>query len=122
VSRRQLTWIGATIAAAALLLVGAAAAAPTKVVGKVGPGYTISLSLGGKKVRTLKAGRAYRFVVTDRSEDHDFHLIGPGVNRVITGQDFMGTRAVVVKLRKGTYRFLCAPHSDAMRGSFRAVS
>jgi hypothetical protein len=58
VSRRQLTWIGATIAAAALLLVGAAAAAPTKVVGKVGPGYTISLSLGGKKVRTLKAGKA----------------------------------------------------------------
>ena len=110
-SRRQLTWIGATIAAAALLLVG-----------KVGPGYTISLSLGGKKVRTLKAGKAYRFVVTDRSEDHDFHLIGPGVNRVITGKDFMGTRAVVVKLRKGTYRFLCAPHSDAMRGSFRAVS
>jgi plastocyanin len=44
------------------------------------------------------------------------------VNRVITGEDFMGTRAVVVKLRKGTYRFLCAPHSDAMRGSFRALS
>lgn len=121
-SRSRLTWIIAAIAAASLLLAGTAAAAPTKVVGKVGPGYTISLSLAGKKVRTLEAGKTYRFVVTDRSEDHDFHLLGPGVNTVITGEEFTGTRAAVVKLRKGTYRFLCAPHSDAMRGSFRVVS
>ena len=114
--------LAATTVVLAALLVGTAEAAPTKVVGKVGPGFTIGLTLGGKKVTTLRAGKAYRFVVSDRSEDHDFHLIGPGVDRVITSEEFTGTRSVVVTLRKGTYRFLCAPHADAMRGSFRAVA
>lgn len=86
-----------------------------------GPGHTIGLKLGGKKVTKLKAGTPYRFVVTDRSEDHDFRLIGPGVNRVITGEEFMGKKSVVLKLRPGTYRFFCAPHADSMRGSFKVV-
>ena len=70
----------ASAATAAALLVGgpAAAAAKNTVAGKVGPGYTISLTIGGKKVTKLKAGVKYRFVVADRSEDHDFRLVGPG--------------------------------------------
>jgi plastocyanin len=121
-TRTMLTGLAAAVAAAALLFGGIAAAAPPSVVGKVGPGYTIGLSLGGKEVTKLKAGKAYRFVVTDRSSDHDFNLIGPGVRKVITGEEFTGRRAVVVKLRKGTYRFLCSPHADQMRGSFKVVS
>jgi plastocyanin len=119
--RRTVLLAAAAAVLAALLLGGTAAAAPAKVVGKVGPGYTIGLFVGGKKVKTLRAGKAYRFVVSDRSEDHDFHLIGPGVSRTITSEEFTGTRSVVLKLRKGTYRFLCAPHADDMRGSFKAV-
>lgn len=69
---------------------------------------------------TLKAG-TYRIVVTDRSEDHDFRLLGPGLSRVVTGEEFVGRKAVVLTLRKGMYRYLCAPHADEMRGAFRVV-
>ncbi|GIU95926.1 MAG: hypothetical protein KatS3mg012_2383 [Gaiellaceae bacterium] len=112
----------ATVATAVVALVtsGAAVAAPTPLVGTVGPGHTIDLRAGGKKVTVLKAG-AYRLVVTDRSDDHDFRLVGPGVNRAVTGVEFVGRKALVLTLRKGTYRFLCAPHADEMRGSFRVV-
>ena len=108
--------------AAALLVAATALAAPPKVVGKVGPGHTISVTVGGKRVKTLKAGVKYRFVVTDRSEDHDFRLVGPGVSKVITSEGFVGTKTALVTLRKGTYRFFCAPHAEDMRGSFRAVA
>ncbi|MGH3078118.1 MAG: hypothetical protein ACRDPZ_08030 [Gaiellaceae bacterium] len=108
------------LAALSLALVGAGSAAPAKLTGAVGPGHTIDLRVGGKKVTTLKAGAAYRLVVSDRSEDHDFRLSGPGVNRVVTSEEFVGTKSVVLKLGKGTYRFFCAPHADQMRGSFRA--
>jgi plastocyanin len=108
--------------AAALLVAAAALAAPPKVVGKVGPGHTIGVTIGGKRVKTLKAGTKYRFVVTDRSEDHDFRLIGPGVSKVITSEGFVGTKSALVTLRKGTYRFFCAPHAEDMHGTFRAVA
>ena len=121
-SRIVMATIAAVALVASLLLVGAAAAAPVKVVGKVGPGYTISLTIGGKKVKQLKAGTSYRFTISDRSSDHDFHLMGPGVMKTITSEEFVGTKSVVLKLRSGTYRFLCNPHADEMRGSFRAAA
>lgn len=62
----------------------------------------------------------YRFAIVDRSASHNFHLTGPGVNGVITGVGFTGTKSIVLTLRKGAYRFLCDPHADSMRGSFRA--
>ena len=113
--------VAATIAAA-VLVAGTAMAAAPKVVGKVGPGHTIGVTIGGKRVKTLKAGTQYRFVVTDRSEDHDFRLVGPGVSKVITSEGFVGTKTAVVTFRKGTYRFFCAPHAEDMRGTFRAVA
>jgi len=98
---------------------GTAAPAPKTVVGSVGPGFTIDLKLGGKKVTQLKAGIPYRFVVQDRAAIHDFHLSGPGLNKVITGVGFTGTKSLLLKLKKGTYRFLCDPHAEEMHGSFR---
>ena len=106
-------------AAAIAAAPGTAAPAPKTVVGSVGPDFTIDLKLGGKKVTQLKAGVPYRFLVHDRAAIHDFHLSGPGVNKVITGVDFTGTKSLVLKLRKGTYRFLCDPHAPDMHGSFR---
>ena len=110
-----------TLVVAVLVSAGAASAAPVKLVGTVGPGDTIDLRLGARKVTRLKAGVAYRIVVTDRSEDHDFRLLGPGLNRLVTGEEFIGRQAVLVRFRKGTYRFFCAPHADEMRGSFRVT-
>lgn len=93
-------------------------AAPVRLVATVGPGFTISLSKGGKKVKTLKRG-TYRITVRDRSVMHNFHLSGPSANRK-TRVPFSGT--VVwrnVKLKNGTYRFVCDPHRRTMKGSFK---
>jgi plastocyanin len=113
----RLSTIAAAVAAC-LVLSGSAAAAPVKVVGKVGPGYTISLSIAGKRVTKLKSGVTYRFVISDRSSDHDFRIAGPGVNKTLTQEEFTGTRTATLRLRKGSYTFWCAPHSDEMRGRF----
>lgn len=120
-SRTLLTGLAAAAAAVSLVLGGTASAAPTTVSGKVGPGHTISLTIGGKRVTKLEAGVAYRFVVSDRASDHDFRIIGRGLNKMITAEAFVGTKTVVLKLKKGTYRFFCAPHADEMRGSFTAA-
>jgi plastocyanin len=98
-----------------------AASAPKIVKGTVGPGFTIRLTLGGKKVTRLKARTPYRFVINDPSSIHDFHLIGPGLSRVFTTVDFTGMKSVVLKLKKGAYRYVCDPHASFMRGAFRVV-
>jgi hypothetical protein len=103
---------------AALVAVGSAAAAPKTVDGTVGPGFTISLKLGGKKVSKLKA-TTYKFKIADKSSSHNFHLIGPGYNKAITSVSFKGTKSVTIKLKKGTYRYLCDPHASFMKGSFK---
>jgi plastocyanin len=113
--------VAASGLALALTATAPAAPAPKTVQGSVGPGFTIKLTLGGKKVTKLKKGVRYRFLIRDRSSIHDFHLMGPGVNRVLTSVDFTGTKSVVLKLRKGTYRFICDPHASLMHGGFRVA-
>jgi hypothetical protein len=115
------TLVATGLAAVALSVAALASAAPAKVVGTVGPGHTINLRMGGKKVTKLKAGVPYRFVVSDRSDEHDFRVVGPGVNKVITSVGFVGQKSAVLKLKPGAYRFYCAPHADEMHGGFRAV-
>ena len=110
--------LAVVFALSALIGAGSAAAAPKTVTGSVGPGFTISLKLAGKKVTKLRA-TTYRFRVTDRSSSHNFRLRGPGFNKAITSVGFTGTKTVTVRLRKGTYRYVCDPHSSFMKGSFR---
>ena len=110
--------LAVVFALSAQIGVGSAAAAPKTVNGSVGPGFTISLKLAGKKVNKLRA-TTYRFRVTDRSSSHNFRLRGPSYNRAITSVGFTGTKTVTVRLRKGTYRYVCDPHSSFMKGSFR---
>ena len=105
---------------AALAMTASAGAAPPKLVGTDGPGFTITLKRLGKPVRTVKAG-TYSITVADKSSIHNFHLTGPGVNKVITTVAFVGTKTVVVKLRKGVYRYICDPHRTIMKGSFRVT-
>jgi plastocyanin len=115
-------WLCALVLGAALAASATASAAPAATVtGTVGPGFTIVLTKGGQKVTKLKAGTPYRFVIRDRAAIHDFHLRGPGIDRVLTSVDFQGTKSYTLRLKKGTYRFFCDPHAGFMHGSFRVV-
>ena len=105
-----------------LAAVGGANAGRAKtpmLTGEVGPGFTIEVvNAADKDVKTLKAG-TYTIKVEDKASIHNFHLIGPGVNKMITTVGFVGTKTVVVALKKGTYRFICDPHATIMKGSFK---
>ena len=46
-----------------------------RIVGDVGPGFTISVA-----PRRVQPG-TYRFVIHDRSSMHNWHITGPGVNK-----------------------------------------
>lgn len=121
---RRLTLL-TTIGVAAVALVwalSAPAAATKKLSGTVGPSSTITLKFGGRTARTLKAG-TYRITVRDRSAGfHNFELTGPGVNKVITGLAFTGTRTTSVRLRRGTYTYFCRPHKNVgMKKTFRVT-
>jgi plastocyanin len=50
---------------------------------------------------------------------HDFHLYGPGVDKVITAVGFKGTKTATIRLRKGTYHYRCDVHPTEMHGSFK---
>jgi len=117
-----LRYIRLALAAAALgvLTTAPAQAAPPKVVGTDGPGFTITLKKSGTKVTKLKAGK-YSITVNDLSGIHNFHLIGPGVNKK-TSVGGTGKTTWTVPLQKGkTYRFLCDPHASTMKGSFKTL-
>ena len=92
--------------------------AARRLIATVGPGFTIGLRTpAGARVTTLARG-AYTITVRDRSRTHNFHLMGPRVNRRTTVAA-RGTFTWRVTLRAGRYRFVCDPHAAAMRGTFR---
>jgi plastocyanin len=113
-SRIRLALVAA-VAIAALLVAQAQAAAP-KLVGTVGPGFTITLTKGGKKVTKLMHG-SYVVVINDKSPIHNFHLTGPGVNKT-TSVAKSGVTTWKITLKKGVYKYVCDPHASAMKGAF----
>jgi plastocyanin len=117
VNRIRLTLAGTV--ALALVVAAPTGAATTKLVASVGPGTTITLTKGGKKVSTLKPGK-YVITVNDKATSHNFHLTGPGVNK-LTSVTFKGTKSWTVTLKKGTYKYVCDPHRAFMKGSFRVA-
>lgn len=89
----------------------------TKLQARVGPGFTISLSTeAGARVVKLDPG-TYEIQVDDMSDEHNFHLTGPGVNRSTEIGD-IGTQQWTVTVQDGTYRYVCDPHQGTMNGSF----
>jgi len=114
-----------TILVSALLVVASLAAAggdatleqSSKLHARVGPGFTISLTNdAGTRVTKLDPG-TYEIEVEDESEEHNFHLSGPGVNRATeTGET--GKVTWTVTFTDGRYRYVCDPHSGTMNGSF----
>ena len=105
--------------AAALVVVASASAATPTLNGVDGPGFTITLKKGGKKVTSLKAGK-YKIVIKDLSNLHNFHLTGTGLNKK-TSVGAKGTTIWMVTLKKGTYKFICDPHAAIMKGSFKVT-
>jgi plastocyanin len=103
------------VIAAALAVPAVAAARP--FYGTVGPGSTITLKrANGTTVNHASPG-ARKFVISDQSSGHNFHLFGPGVGKK-TGIAFVGSRTWRVTLSVGTYTFRCDAHPTMMRGSF----
>jgi plastocyanin len=117
-SRRTIAVVG--VAAVALALAGSAPArqgVETKLFAQVGPEATITLRDGqGNRVTQLGPG-AYEIEVKDLSDEHNFHLTGPGVNQM-TEVSFVGETTWHVTLQDGNYRYVCDPHSSSMRGTF----
>jgi plastocyanin len=99
------------LAIAAVVALPAGAATP-KLLGTVGPGFTITLTK-----KPTKAGK-YALVVSDKSSIHNFHLTGPGVN-VKTSVAAIGSKTFRITLKKGKYSFVCDPHASTMHGTFR---
>ena len=101
----------ASVSALVLVVAVPAVAATTPTFkGTVGPGFTITMAK-----KPTQAGRV-SIVVADKSSIHNFHLTGPGVN-VKTSVSAIGTKTFTVTLKKGTYKFICDPHTF-MKGSF----
>jgi plastocyanin len=112
----KLVATAATIALLGVLAIPAALAATPTLVGTDGPGFTITLTKGGKKVAKLKAG-TYLFKIADKSSIHNFHLKGPGIDKKTS----VGAKTNVtwkLKLKRGKYTFVCDPHKSFMKGSF----
>jgi len=123
-SAATITTVGATVTArflaaaiaTALAVPGLAPAATRNntLIATDGPGFTITMSK-----KTVKAG-TYVITIHDRSAIHDFHLTGPGVNKT-TSVPAIGTTKWKVKLKKGTYHFVCDPHRAIMHGILKVT-
>ena len=113
----------AAVAAAAAIVVGNGGAAIPKLQAVVSDPVNISLTFGGKKVTSLKAGK-YTIVVRDTAGDHDFHLSGPGLNRSTTvGGTGTSTRRRWMEPRPRSDRFAkVQPRPGAECASPRATA
>lgn len=103
-----------------VLIIAPAQAAAPKLVGTVGPGFTIKLTSGGKKATKVKAGK-YTFVIADKASIHNFVLereSGAKFEKQLTSVSFVGTKKVTVTLKKGKWKYYCAPHESMMFGFF----
>jgi plastocyanin len=114
----RITLSALLVAAIAAVVLASARAATPVLKGEVGPGFTIEVEKTGKDVKTLKPGK-YTIRVQDKSSIHNFHLIGPGVNKK-TSVGFTGKKTWTVRLKVGKYTYQCDPHAaNGMKGTFR---
>jgi plastocyanin len=94
------------------------ASATSTLKGETGPGFTIEVSQDGSDAENVKAG-TYTLEVEDKSDMHNFHLIGPGIDEAVTDVPFVGEKSVTVTLEPGTYTYQCDPHAaSGMKGTF----
>jgi plastocyanin len=107
-------------AGAAFLASPAAGFAQTRLVANVGQNDSFVISLtnaSGAPVTDIPAG-TYEIEVNDHSDQHNFHLTGPGVN-MSTTVGFTGRVTWTVTFQDASrYEYICDPHSTSMRGTF----
>ena len=106
--------ISMIVASLALAGAGLGATNTNTLTGTVGPGFTIKMNK-----QTVKAG-TYVITIHDLATIHDFHLTGPGVNKA-TSVPREGTTKWTVKLKKGTYHYVCDPHRTIMHGVLKVT-
>jgi plastocyanin len=70
-------------------------------------------------LKTVKAG-TYRIKIEDKASIHNFHLVGPGVNKS-TSVGGVTETTWIVRLKPGKYSYSCDAHAQ-MRGTFRVTS
>ena len=100
---------------------GAGGSASGTLEGETGPGFEIAVNVNGVLATSVDAG-TYTLKVDDTSAQHNFHLTGPGIDKVITDVGFVGEKTVTVTLKQGTYNYQCDPHVSAgMRGTFEVT-
>jgi hypothetical protein len=125
---RKAAAVLAICVAIALAVAGAAfsrsSSMPT-LKGVVGPGFTIKLTKGGTKVKTLKAGK-YRIVISDKSSFHNFTLerekpSTPKLEKHITSTSFTGSKTLVWTLKAGSWRAYCSIHESQMHQDFKVT-
>ena len=95
-------------------------AAGGTLIASVGPGFEISLTTeDGEDVTSLAAGN-YTIEVDDKSEAHNFHLTGSGVDQAT---DVAAVEQVTweLDLQAGSYDYVCDPHASQMKGSFEVT-
>jgi plastocyanin len=115
---RRRFFAGAGVTITAVVLTSASLASTPKLTGTVGPGFTITLTQGGKKVTKSKVGK-YTLVIGGRSSMHSYGLDGPkGFAKDFTKVSFKGTKTFTVTLKAGKYKFYCTPHESTMFGNF----
>jgi plastocyanin len=100
--------------------VGTVPAAPKQLVGRVGPGQTISLkTAAGARVKSVTAGR-YKIAVHDATKVDNFHLLGPGINKK-TGVTFRGSVTWSVTFTSGPVTYRSDAHKK-LHGSFSVLA
>jgi hypothetical protein len=110
-----------TLLAALVLPSAVAQAGDPQLVAVVGTNDAFVISLrdaSGDLVTSLEPG-TYDIAVSDRSEAHNFHLKGPGVDMstpIGDKQDVTWT----VTIGQGRYSYVCDAHATVMRGYFLA--
>lgn len=110
------------LALAAVLLPSAARSAPqagTPLTVTVGPGFSIKVTDASNNViRQLDPGD-YTFTVKNLSpsQEHNFHLTGPGVDRASAFSNVTETWDVTVV--DGLYKYKCDAHPTLMKGSIQ---
>ncbi len=86
-----------------------AAAGGQTLTGTVGPGFTITMD------QTSVPAGTYTLVVDDQADVHNFHLTGEGVD-VSTTVPEVAKKTFEITLVAGTYKFVCDPHAQQMKG------
>jgi plastocyanin len=94
----------------------------TKLIGSVASDdFTITLTTeDGTAVTSLPAGD-YTLEIVDKSDIHNFHLTGSGVD-VMSEVGSQEDEDYQITLVAGSYHYQCDPHATQMNGDFEVTA